>query len=60
MNEKVNHDLAVAYAQAKLFRYQQEYPDRDMTDEEIRAFLKAYYYASAQLKAEYNDLDKHF
>lgn len=60
MNEKVFHDLAVAYAQAKLLQFQQKHPEESCSDTELRSFLKAYNYALYQLPIEDNDLDEHF
>lgn len=45
MDNKTVHDLAVAFAQVKLFRYLQENPDMSGYSDEIRTFLKAYTHA---------------
>lgn len=60
MSDKVIHDLAVAYAQVKLMRHQQEAPEDDGLDSELRFFLKSYYYALNNLPDEDKDLDEHF
>ncbi len=60
MNEKVRHDLAIAYAQVKLLRYQREKPEDHYCNCELRDFLKAYNYAYIQLEVEWNDLDEYF
>ncbi len=60
MDEKVRHDLAIAYAQVKLLRFQREYPKEDFMENEVRTFLKAYNYAYYQLEIEWEDLDECF
>lgn len=60
MNDKTIHDLAVAYAQAKLIQTQQVHPDLHGHNEEIRSFLKDYLHALHQLPIEYEDLDEVF
>ncbi len=60
MSDKVIHDLALAYAQVKLMRYQQEKPNDDGLNSEVRFFLKQYYYALYQLPIEDEDLDERF
>lgn len=60
MDDKTIHDLAVAYAQAKLIQCQQERPDLSGYDEEIHLFLKDYLYALHQLPVEYEELDEDF
>lgn len=60
MDDKMIHDLAIAYAQVKLIQFQQEHPDRNMTDEELCSFLKSYNYARCQLPIEYDGLDEPF
>lgn len=58
MDSKTIHDLAVAYAQAKLMKLQSdaEYHS-DFTNEELKTFLKSYHFASTHLPEEDNDLD---
>lgn len=60
MTDKTIHDLAVAYAQAKLIQSQQMHPEQNGYDEELRSFLKNYNYALHQLPVEYDSLDEHF
>lgn len=60
MDDKTFHDLAVAYAQAKLIQSQQMHPDQNGYDEELRSFLKSYNYALYQLPIESDALDEHF
>ncbi len=46
MDEKSIHDLAVAYAQAKLVKEQNGIGyNLDHTSKEIRSFLKSYHFA---------------
>lgn len=59
MDNKTIHDLAVAYAQAKLIQHQQINPDDNGYDEEIRLLIKAYYHACNQIPIEDDSLDKH-
>ena len=56
MSDSVTHDLAVAYAQAKLLQYQQEHPEMNGDDEEVRLLLKAYHHACYQIPVENEDL----
>lgn len=60
MDNKTIHDLAVAYAQAKLIQSQQERPDISGYDEEIHSFLEDYLHALHQLPVEYEELDEVF
>lgn len=60
MSDSVVHDLSVAYAQAKLIQYQQENPERNGDNEEIRFLLKAYHHACYQIPVENEGLDEHF
>ena len=60
MNDKTIHDLAVAYAQAKLIQFQQDRPDLNGYDEEINTFLSDYLHALRQLPIEYENLDESF
>lgn len=60
MDNKTVHDLAVAFAQVKLFRYLQESPDMNGYSDEIRTFVKAYTHACHEIPATYKDLDEHF
>ena len=60
MSDFAIHDLAVAYAQAKLLQYQQEHPKDSLSNDELRFFLKAYDYASYQMPIEYEGFDEHF
>lgn len=57
MTDKTFHDLAIAYAQTKLLKYQQEFPDDDMTNDEIRAFLKSYHFALIHMPEEEESID---
>ncbi len=49
MDNKKIHDLAVAYAQAKLIKEQE---DAGYTNEEIRSFLCAYHFALIHIPEE--------
>lgn len=49
MSEKAIHDLAVAYAQAKLIK---ESDQKGFTSEEIQSFLKAYHFALIHIPEE--------
>lgn len=49
MDDKSIHDLAVAYAQAKLIK---ESDQRGFTSEEIRSFLEAYHFALIHISEE--------
>ena len=49
MDDKKIHDLAVAYAQAKLIKEQCE---NGCTNEEIRSFLRAYHFALIHIPEE--------
>lgn len=60
MKENYYHDLAVAYAQAKLIKRQQENPNEDLLDSELRFYIKAFNYAMYQLPIEDKDLDERF
>lgn len=60
MSDSVIHDLAVAYAQAKLLQYQQEHPEAKGDDEEVRLLLKAYHHACCQIPVENEDLKDYF
>ena len=55
-NDKI-HDLAVAYAQAKLLKYQQDFPEKSGYSDEIRAFLESYYFAEIHLPEEDKEID---
>lgn len=57
MTDKTFHDLAVAYAQAKLLKYQKDCPENDATDIEIRVFLKAYHFAILHMPEENESID---
>ena len=57
MKENVIHDLAVAYAQAKLIKNQQEHPEETGYSEEIRSFLKDYYIAINHIPEENENID---
>lgn len=58
MDNRTIHDLAVAYAQAKLMKLQSdaEYHS-DFTNEELKSFLRSYYFASIHLPEEDSSLD---
>lgn len=60
MDEKLNHELAIAYAQAKLIKRQQDSSEDNGCNSELRSFLKSYYYAAYQLPIENDDLDEYF
>ncbi len=57
MSDTVIHDLAVAYAQAKLIQDQQTHPGVGGTNEEIRSFLKWYHFAVIQIPDEDKAID---
>lgn len=58
MSDKQFHDLAVAYAHAKLIKMQcYDTYDTDSTSEEIQAFLKSYHFALLHLPEEDKDID---
>ncbi len=58
MTDKQLHDLAVAYAHAKLVKVQlHDTYDSDSTNEEIREFLKFYHFALIHLPEEDEDAD---
>ena len=60
MDQILTHELAIAYAHAKLINSQAKRQDDDLSDSEVRSFLKSYYYALHQLPVEDKDLDDHF
>lgn len=60
MTKQHIHDLAIAYAQVKLQKFQQDNPDEDGYDSELRSFLKSYTYAVNQIPIEHKDLDEDF
>lgn len=60
MDSKINHDLAVAYAHAKLIKHQQDSYEEDGYDSELRFFLKSYYYALNQLPIESDNMEEYF
>ncbi len=53
MDSKKIHDLAVAYAQAKLIKEQNE---TGYTNEEIRSFLRAYNFALIHIPEENEEI----
>lgn len=57
MNDKQLHDLAVAYAQVELAKYQQEHPDTIGYDEKISSFLESYYFALTRIPIVNKDID---
>ncbi len=58
MDEKSIHDLAVAYAQAKLVKEQNGIGyNLDHTSEEIRSFLKSYHFALLHIPEEDKEID---
>lgn len=57
MDRQAIHDLAVAYAQVKLFCFQQSQSDKTGTDEEIREYVKAYTNAILKIPEEENSFD---
>ena len=57
MSDSAIHDLAVAYAQAKLLQYQQEHPENGGYSEEIRDFLKWYHFAVIHIPSENKEID---
>ena len=60
MSDPAIHDLAVAYAQAKLIQFQQEHPDKNGNNDEVRLLVKAYHHACYQIPIESEDLDEYF
>lgn len=52
MDDRTLHDLAVAYAQVKLLRYQEEKQNSINleTDSEISFFLKSYLFAKERIR----------
>ena len=60
MSDDVIHDLAVAYAMAKLLKSQQEHPEGNGYNTEIRSLIKNYYYALHQIPEEDSSLDEYF
>jgi len=60
MDKKTVYDLAIAYAQAKLLKYQQDNPEESGYDSELRSFVKAYNYAIHRIPIEYESLDEVF
>lgn len=60
MNDKTVHDLAVAYAQAKLLVSLQENPGQAGYNETLRAFVKDYNYAAYQIPLEDEEIDGAF
>lgn len=58
MNDKIIHDLAVAYAQIKLNKEQLNTNyNSDYTNDEIRSFLKSYHFALVHIPEENERLD---
>ena len=58
MDEKSIHDLAVAYAQAKLVKEQNGIGyNLDHTSGEIRSFLKSYHFALLHIPEEDKEID---
>lgn len=57
MDDKTLHDLAVAYAQVELAKYQQENPDTTGYDEKISSFLGSYYFALTRIPIVDKDID---
>ena len=58
MDDKTIHDLAVAYAQAKLIKDQSNDNDcLDFTSDEIRSFLKSYHFAQIHIPEEDKEID---
>lgn len=60
MDKNFNHELAIAYAHAKLIKRQQDIPEESGYDSELRSFLKSYYYALNQIPLESADMEDHF
>lgn len=52
MDAKTLHDLAVAYAHAKLIQSQQAHPENSFCSMELQGFLKSYHYALLHLPEE--------
>ena len=52
MSDSVIHDLAVAYAQAKLMQEQQEHPEDSGYSEEIRSFLGSVHIRASTIRAK--------
>ena len=57
MSDSAIHDLAVAYAQAKLIQHQQKHPEDTGYTDEIRTFVKWYHYAQIHIPQEDEDID---
>lgn len=57
MSDSAIHDLAVAYAQAKLMQEQQEHPENSGYSMEIRSFLKWYHFAAIHIPRENKEID---
>lgn len=58
MSDKQYHDLAVAYAHAKLIKMQScNTYNSDSTSEEIQDFLKSYHFALLHLPEEDKGID---
>lgn len=57
MSDRLVHDLAIAYAQVKLFRHQREHPEDSGYSDEIRQFLKWYHFAEIHIPRENEDID---
>lgn len=58
--DKMFHDLAVAYAQAKLLKFQKDESGSEYSEKEIRLVLTAYYFAYSQFKVEDADLENYY
>ena len=58
MNDNQFHDLAVAYAQAKLMLLQQENPELCGYDEELQTFLRSYLFALHRLPVVEGSIDE--
>jgi hypothetical protein len=56
MDEKILHDLAVAYAQVKLTQFQDEYGKSGDSDE-LYEFAKAYRFAIDNFESEYDKIN---
>ena len=57
MDEKVVHDLAVAYAQVCLFQELREHPEETGYTDTIQLFLKSYHFARIHIPKENVDID---
>lgn len=57
MPNELVQKLAIAYAQVKLLRHQEEYPEGSGYSDEIRHFLKWYHFAAIHIPEEDKEID---